>query len=279
MELIDGIIISKDILSKLRSDIASKGVNPKLHIIYIGENESSRVYIDKKIEAGKEVGIEVSLDRFEGPSTDEIKDHIERLSRDDTCNGIIIQLPAPRVDLSILLPLIPLKKDVDGLNPNSLGLLWHNEKVLIPATARAILLVLENVCNRMGISLNDYLKSKRILIINRSILIGKPLAASLLNYDATITIAHSKTTDLKELVKVSDIVISATGSPGLLNDHEFKPGAVIIDAGFKKIGNNIYGDIDHTRIQGDISYLSPVPNGVGPIGVACLLQNTYEASL
>lgn len=278
MEIINGAEMSAKILAQIKDKLASSADKPKLEIVFIGNNSASQVYVAKKKEAGEACGIEVNVTHRLEATTQEVKDIILKAAQDDSVNGIILQLPAPNIDLEQVLPLIPLHKDVDGLNPLTLGRLWHNNIELIPATVKAIIKVMEYIATKQGLELQPFLSGKRVLIINRSLIIGKPLAALLINYDATVSIAHSKSGNLNEMVKISDIVISGTGQQGIFDIRECKKDTILIDAGFSRQGDKVYGDID-LDADLNVSYLSPVPNGIGPIGVACLLENTLQAFL
>jgi methylenetetrahydrofolate dehydrogenase (NADP+)/methenyltetrahydrofolate cyclohydrolase len=278
MEIINGAEMSAKILAQIKDRLASSANKPKLEIVFIGNNSASQVYVAKKKEAGEACGIEVNVTHRLEATTEEVKEIILRAAQDDSVNGIILQLPALNIDLEEVLPLIPLSKDVDGLNPITLGRLWHNNIELIPATVKAIVKVLEYIAAKQGMELKPFLTGKRVLIINRSLIIGKPLSALLINYDATVSIAHSKSGNLNEMVRISDIVISGTGQQGIFDIRECKKDTILIDAGFSRQGDKVYGDID-LDADLNVSYLSPVPNGIGPIGVACLLENTLQTFL
>lgn len=276
MEIINGAEMSAKILAQIKDRLVGIANKPKLEIVFIGNNSASQVYVAKKKEAGEACGIDVNVTHRLEATTEEVKEIILRAAQDDSVNGIILQLPAPNIDLEEVLPLIPLSKDVDGLNPITLGRLWHNNIELIPATVKAIVKVLEYIAAKQGMELKPFLTGKRVLIINRSLIIGKPLSALLINYDATVSIAHSKSGNLNEMVRISDIVISGTGQQGIFDIRECKKDTILIDAGFSRQGDKVYGDID-LDADLNVSYLSPVPNGIGPIGVACLLENTLQA--
>jgi methylenetetrahydrofolate dehydrogenase (NADP+)/methenyltetrahydrofolate cyclohydrolase len=278
MEIINGIEMSAKILGQIKDQVSGIGIKPRLEIIFIGDNSASQVYVAKKQEAGEACGIEVNVEHRLNATTEEVKDMILKAAADNSVNGIILQLPAPGIELDKVLPLIPLHKDVDGLNPLTLGKMWQNSTRLVPATVKAIIKVLEFIASKDGLELKTFLSGKKVLIINRSLIIGKPLSALLLNYDATVTIAHSKSGDLNELVRICDIVVSGTGQQGIFDISKCKRGAILIDAGFKRQGDKVSGDINQNA-QLAVSYLSPVPNGIGPIGVACLLENTLQAYL
>jgi len=278
MEIINGAEMSATILAQIKDRLVGIVDKPKLEIVFIGNNSASQVYVAKKKEAGEACGIEVNIAHRLEATTEEVKQIISQAAEDDSVNGIILQLPAPNIDLEEVLPLIPLHKDVDGLNPITLGRLWHNNIDLVPATVKAIIKVLEHIASKEGSPIKPFLSGKKVLIINRSLIIGKPLAALLINCDATVSVAHSKSGDLNELVRISDVIISGTGQKGIFNINDCKKNSILIDAGFSRQGDKVYGDIDLASDL-NVAYLSPVPNGIGPIGVACLLENTLQAYL
>ena len=283
MIIINGQNIAKKILESVKKRIEQFNVKPVLKIYIVGANPSSVFYIEKKRKKGLEVGIEVKIEHFpDAVEVHQLGSNIKNASKDNDINGIIVQLPVENKAIHECFKYIDPQKDVDGLNPYSLGALWQNNKdVLIPATVKAIISVLEDISMQEGEkNLNDFLSGKNALIINRSFIIGKPLAAFLINNDSTVTIAHSKSNNIKELVINSDIIISATGIPGFLNQFEFKKTSIIIDAGFNYLEGKSIGDYIVSPINDDrCAYLCPVPNGVGPIGVASLLENTLITSL
>jgi len=271
MKIIDGKLLANNILEQEKAKIDKHKIKAKLGIICYGKNPASKVYINKKVQAGKKIGVEVEVFNFESTKNFCIEDKIQQLNNDKSFNGIIVQLPMPNTDASHYLEMIYTEKDVDGLNPLSLGKLFSNQpQTLISATPLAIDFILKHI--------NQFQKfDKKVLIINRSILLGKPLLALLLNQDYTVTIAHSKTSNLSELIANNSIVISATGVANLVKKQNVQANSILIDAGFSKSKNGlIYGDIEKEAYK-KASWVSPVPGGVGPIGVAMLLKNTVQA--
>jgi len=280
MEIIDGQKLSEELLHKLKNKISEQNLKPRLDIIFIGSNFASEVYITKKINAGKQIGVEVVLHKFESITDTELITLLNKLSKNPLVNAVIIQLPAPNIDIQEMFKLIDVQKDVDGLNPLSLGSLWKTPNQLLqPATAKAVEYVLKYIAEQQELTLPELLTGKTVMILNRSDIIGKPLAAILTNLNGTVILAHSKTKDIDSLLKISDIIISGTGVTNLVTGDTIKTGAIVIDVGYKKEKEIEIGDVDQASVAHKASWLSPAPGGVGPIGVAMLLQNVVEATI
>ncbi|HLD03378.1 MAG TPA: bifunctional 5,10-methylenetetrahydrofolate dehydrogenase/5,10-methenyltetrahydrofolate cyclohydrolase [Candidatus Dojkabacteria bacterium] len=281
MQIIDGKKIADEILQKAKTRIAKQQLSPRLDIIFVGENQASATYVVKKQEAGKKVGVAVTVHKFSQISEAELTKLVLELNQDDKVNGIVIQLPVPNLSKkNKVFEQISLQKDVDGLNPLTQGKLWVNGDVrLLPATTWAISEVIHRIERALDHDFDtvETLK-KHVVIINRSILIGKPLAALLLLYNYTVTIAHSETRNLAELANKADILVSATGKADFITADMVKKGAIVIDASFTKEDGKIYGDVNPDTIAGKASWLCPVPNGIGPIGVAMLINNSAYAA-
>lgn len=279
MEIIDGQTISEGILNEVKKQISQLAFKPRLDIVFVGKNPSSQVYVKKKQQAGGKVGIEVVVHKSDTITAPKLEELITELADNREVNGIIIQMPVPDINPATALKLIPVIKDVDALNPLTLGLIWQNDKkVILPATPAAILEVLRFVASKKHESVEVFLRGKNVLLINRSLIIGKPLAGILTGYDATVTIAHSKTTNLNELTSYADIIVSGTGHQGLIDFTKLKSEAIVIDAGYNKSGSQAKGDINPGNVTDKVAWLSPVPGGIGPIGVAMLIRNTLEAA-
>lgn len=292
MAIIDGIKISEHILASTKQEVSTLERKPLLVIIYTGENEASQIYIDKKLEAAKLVGIETELIRLTDTTTEELMDTIDILNDREEVTGYIIQLPMQKgVDKNKVLARIDPKKDVDGLSPVSLGNLWHGNKCMVSATALAVLECLKFAAkyedgqyqagemNNEEELLMRFLNSKNVLIINDTLLVGKPLSAIILKNGATVTIANEYTParELQKFLGRSKIVITATGKQGLLNSNMLHDGQVLIDVGISKTALGVGGDIDPKGLDSMNLWYTPVPNGVGPITVAMLLKNTLDA--
>lgn len=282
MQILPGKKLSEKILKELRDKISTLEEKPKLTIIQIGEEQPSNVYVSIKERTGRDIGIAIETYRYQKGDPLLVGAKIKELNQDSSVHGIILQLPTPGTEVRELLELISPDKDVDGLTSKNLGLIWHNNnEVLIGATPKAILFSLEYISQQSATNLEEMLPGKNVLIINHNILIGKPLAGRLLELDATVTIAHSQTKDLDEHIEKSDIIITATGSSIINKENRsrLKQDVVIIDSGYSMQDGVVNGDVDIEAVRDKASWLTPVPGGIGPLGVAMLMQNTYESYL
>lgn len=273
MTLLNGSIISKKILSKLKKDIAKLDTDLRLDVILIGNNYGSQKYVKMKQKAALDIGIKSTVHRFpESATNQEILSLIKQLNNDSNVTGFMIQLPLPKqFNRNAILEAIDYKKDVDGLTSHNLGLIFQNNEYLIPATPMGILTLL----NEYGITL----EGKTVAVIGRSSIVGTPMAGLLTNRNATVTVCHSKTINIKEITKRSDIIISATGTPHLVTADWVKENAIVIDAGITKDpkSGKLTGDVDFEEVKNKASFITPVPGGVGPMTIASLISNTYES--
>lgn len=247
-------------------------IRPRIHIISIEPDEASTVYVRQKIKAAEKWGIRVVWDVFTSDySEDTIISHIERLGMEDAVHGIIVQLPVPpEFDSNALVDAINPDKDIDGLTAPNVGELSRYGFALYePCTAGGIMYMLSEAEIPMA--------GKHVVIIGRSMLVGKPLVPMLLHHDATVTVCHSKTENLEAYTKTADILISATGVPGLITKDMVKPGACVIDVGISRVNGKIVGDVDFENVKEVAGWITPVPGGVGPMTVAMLMNNTYIA--
>jgi len=273
-QILDGKKLAAKIRENLKQKITGLKQKPRLAVILTGDNEASRVYVNAKQKAAREIGIESDLYRFDAQvKAEEIAALITKLNHDSSVNGILVQLPLPRpADEEHLLELIDPAKDVDGFHPYNIGLLQNNSpKAMIAATPKGIMRLLQET----GVPL----EGKNALIIGRSQIVGKPAAMLLLNQNCTVTIAHSHTQDLPSAVKNADIVVAACGCPGLIKAQWLKPGAAVIDVGINRVNGKLCGDIEFEAALQKAAYITPVPGGVGPMTIAMLLENTYLAYL
>mgnify|MGYP001456516283 CR=1 FL=1 len=282
--IIDGKEIAQNIRNSLKNEIAqlkSKyGKVPGLAVVQVGNVTASSVYVKAKTKSAQEVGIKIIDHHLEESITQiDLLNLIDKLNKQDNVNSILVQLPLPsHINEQIILDSIHPNKDADGFHPLNVGKLSiasHNdENLLIPCTPYGCLLMLK--------SLNIELSGKNAIVIGRSNIVGKPMAQLLLKESCTVTIAHSKTKELPEVCKEADIVVAAVGRPEMVKGEWIKKGAVVIDVGINRIEITIDGE-KKTKLVGDVMFseaeinasaITPVPGGVGPMTIACLLRNT-----
>lgn len=271
MILIDGKKVSEEIKQSMKEEIISKNLKPSLVVVQIGDNEASNIYVKQKEKMAIYLGISFYCIKFDD-SVDEqrIKEKIIELNNDENISGIILQLPIPtKFDLNGIINLINPDKDVDGLTDINRIKLINNEECFAPCTPLGIIELLKYY--NIGVS------GKNVVIIGRSILVSKPLSNLLLNMDATITICHSKTACLKEYTKNADILISATGKKHLIKKDMIKKDSIVIDVGITRENGKLYGDVDFEKAKSKVSFITPVPGGVGPMTVTMLMKNTIKA--
>ena len=275
MTIIDGKKLAEDCREQLKKTVASLGYVPVLAVVSVGDDKASKIYVRNKEKAAAEVGIKCDVYSFsETVSQKELESLIIRLNQDKNVHGIIVQQPLPKsIDGEVLLDLISAEKDVDGFGVFNAGRLLLNEKGgIIAATPKGILRMLE--------ATGVFLVGKHAVIIGRSKIVGRPLAALLLNHHCTLTVAHSKTQNLPEICQTADILIAACGQPKMVKKNWVKKGAVVIDVGINRDENGkICGDVDFDDVVDVAKFISPVPGGVGPMTVAMLLENTVQTSL
>ena len=243
---------------------------PSLTVILIGNFPPSEIYVRNKEKASKEVGIKSNIIRYsDNVSEQEILRKIQDLNKDDDVSGILVQLPLPnQINKEKIINLIDPSKDVDGFNPINVGNLSSGYKGIIPCTPLGCLLLLKKV--------ESNLSGKHAVIIGRSNLNGKPMAQLLLKENCTVTITHSKTNNLKEECLKADILIASAGVAKLVKKDWVKKGSIVIDVGINKEGEKIVGDVDFNEVKDKVKAITPVPGGVGPMTIACLLKNTLD---
>lgn len=271
-ELIDGKMLAKSIRESLANEVKKENIKAKLAVILCGDNEASRVYVNIKSKACKEVGIAFEEFHLEKDVTEgELESLIVKLNNDKSINGILLQYPVPKqIDLNKVATLIDKDKDVDGFNPYNIGMLNMGKPNFIPCTPYGIMKMFE----KYNIDLNG----KKAVIIGRSNVVGKPMAECLLNKNATVTICHSKTKDLKHELKQADIIIAACGKENIVTDDMVKNNAVVIDVGTNRNKNGkLCGDVDFDNVKEKASFITPNPGGVGPMTVAMLMENCIRA--
>ena len=243
---------------------------PGLAVILIGAFAPSQIYVKNKEKATKEVGIRSNIIKYpENVSEKEILNKIVELNQDKEVSGILVQLPLPKqIDKEKIINLIEPSKDVDGFNPINVGNLASGFKSIVPCTPLGCLLLIKKIENNLS--------GKHAVIIGRSNLNGKPMAQLLLKENCTVTITHSKTKNLKDECMKADILIAAVGIANLVKKDWVKNGSIVIDVGINKINGKIVGDVSFDEVKDKVKAISPVPGGVGPMTIACLLKNTLE---
>lgn len=248
---------------------------PVLAIVMAGDNEASKIYVSNKIKAANRIGIEAKFFPFPSQITeDNLLIEIEKLNKDPLINAIIVQLPLPiHINKDKIFSSLEASKDVDGLSPVNSSYIYNGnlDKGFIPCTALAVYKII-------SLYFPD-LRGKKALVIGRSNLVGKPVAMLLLHHGASVTICHSQTKDLKSYSLNADIIVSAVGKAKFLSSDYFLPSAMVVDVGISRLEGKIAGDIDFDDVVEKISYITPVPGGIGPMTVACLLSNSLEAYL
>ena len=243
---------------------------PGLTVILIGEFAPSLIYVRNKEKNSKEVGINSNVIKYSNDvKEEEVLKKIKELNKDKNVSGILVQLPLPdQIDKKKIINLIDPSKDVDGFNPINVGNLASGHDAIVPCTPFGCLLLLKKIENNLS--------GKHAVIIGRSNLNGKPMAQLLLKENCTVTVAHSKTKNLKEECSKADILIAAVGVANLVKKDWVKNGSIVIDVGINKQGDKIVGDVSFEEVKDKVKAISPVPGGVGPMTIACLLKNTLE---
>lgn len=276
-KIIYGNEVAKTVKDDLKKDLdrlKKEGKRlPKLVVVLVGNNVASVSYVTGKEKACKEIGMENELLRFEESIREEkLLEVVENLNKDDSVDGILVQLPLPKhIDESKVLQAIDPEKDVDGFHPVNVGKLLLQEDGFLSCTPKGILRLLESI------GLSD-LSGKKAVVIGRSNIVGKPVAQLLLNKHATVTICHSRTEHIEEITSQADILIVSVGSPRLVKANWIKEGAIVIDVGINRDEHNkLCGDVDFQEVEPKTSYITPVPKGVGPMTIAMLLENTWES--
>ena len=275
--IIDGKKISDEILEKIRLEVLSIKENhnivPGLAVIIVGDDPASKIYVNNKKKACSKVGMysqEYSLP--ENTSQENLLKLIEKLNSDKNIHGILTQLPLPKhIDEKAVIEAICPEKDVDCFHPANVGKLLTGNADVLPCTPAGVMELLKyykiDVCG------------KECVVVGRSNIVGKPMAMLLLHENATVTVCHSKTSDLPAVIRRADILVSAVGKPGFITADMIKPGAVVIDVGINRMPNGkLCGDVDFNEAEKIASFITPVPGGVGPMTIAMLMQNTLTSA-
>lgn len=274
--IIDGRALAARLRGKIRIDVEhfkhTTGRPIGLATVLVGDDPASEVYVGSKRRLSQQAGIEDHHRRLPKNATQEqVAQAIDELATDPAVSGILLQLPLPgHLDAKALVDRIPWNKDVDGLTTTSAGRLARNVEGLLPCTPLGVISLLEDE--------NIQLQGTNAVVIGRSDLVGKPLAQLLLQKNATVTIAHSQTTDLAAVTRQAHVVIAAAGVPHLIGAEHISPGTVVIDVGIHRSENGLIGDVDYNAVSRTASKITPVPGGVGPMTIAELLRNTLKAA-
>ncbi len=275
--LIDGKAIAEAVRRGVSERVAAfrakHGRAPGLTVVLAGDDQASAVYVKNKEKTSNEIGMAGSVLRFSASVTeDEILATVRSLNQDDAVDGILVQLPLPKqVRSSLVLEAIDPRKDVDGFHPVNVGALWAGQPGLVPCTPRGCLRLLDET----GVVLDG----ARAVVVGRSNIVGKPVAALLLARNVTVTLAHSKTRDLKGLCREADVLVAAVGRAKMIKGDFIKPGAAVIDVGMNRDeAGKLCGDVDFAEAREVAGSITPVPGGVGPMTIAMLLENTLLAA-
>ena len=274
--IIDGKKLAQKTRENLKiecEELKEKGINPKLAVIMVGDDEATNVYIRNKSKACKEVGVEYEEFLLKSDiNQEELIDIINKLNQDKNINGILLQSPIPKhLDINEAFRTIDYNKDVDGFHPMNVGKLALGQDTFVSCTPFGVM--------RMFEEYNIDLCGKNVVILGRSNIVGKPLTQCCLNKNATVTVCHSKTQNTKKITKEADILISAIGKPKFITSDMVKENAVVIDVGINRLDNGkIVGDVDFENVKEKASYITPVPGGVGPMTIAMLLNNVIKAA-
>ncbi len=280
-QIIDGKAVAADVRATIAKKVealkSAHGIQPGLAVVLVGEDPASQVYVRNKGKQTNEVGMKSVEHKLsaETPEADLLA-LVQSLNDDKTINGILVQLPLPKhINAEKVLNAIDPAKDVDGFHPVNVGRLWIGEDALVPCTPTGSIILAKSV--------GKSLSGMDAVVVGRSNIVGKPTAQLLLRENCTVTIAHSRTRDIAETVKKADLVVAAVGIPEFVRGDWIKPGAIVIDVGI----NRIDGENGKTKLVGDVNYaealevagaITPVPGGVGPMTIACLLRNTLQAA-
>ena len=272
--VIDGKAIAATLRAEVAAKVAAAGFTPCLAVVLVGDDPASSVYVRTKDRAAREAGIEARTIRLPATTSQaELLDTIQALNQDATVDGILVQLPLPGgIDPRAVIETIDPAKDVDGFHPTNVGHLADGRPTLIPCTPYGVMKLL----HATGVDI----AGARAVVLGRSAIVGRPMARLLLAADATVTVAHSRTRDLPAECRRADILIAAVGKPEMVQADWIKPGATVIDVGINRLPDGrLVGDVAFDACAKVAGAITPVPGGVGPMTVACLLENTLTAAL
>ena len=273
MTILDGKQTALKISERIKKEIQKCSRKPRLDIFLVGNDFGSQKYVEMKLKKAQELGIQCNVHSFDENTTqEELIKLIQELNQDSNVNGVMVQLPLPKhINESNILEKISPSKDIDGLTSVNLGKLFKNDPLAIaPATAKGVLELLKEYDIKID--------GKDAVVIGRSDIVGLPVAALLQNENATVTVCHSHTPNIKEVCKMADILVVAIGKPEYIDKEYVKEGAVVIDVGTNKNEEGkLVGDVNFESVKDVVSYITPVPGGVGPMTIVCLLSNLIDA--
>ncbi|MBQ4415492.1 MAG: bifunctional methylenetetrahydrofolate dehydrogenase/methenyltetrahydrofolate cyclohydrolase FolD [Methanomicrobium sp.] len=271
--IIDGKAVSEKILATVSKEVADSGLTPCLATVIVGDDPASQMYVRMKHKACDRVGIKSVGVVLPGTSTtEEVVNAVAKLNADDSVHGILVQLPLPKgIDTEAVIESVSPEKDVDGFHPYNIGQLFSGRPKFVPCTPGGIMTLLAEY--------KIDTKGKKAVVVGRSVDVGRPMAALMINADATVTVCHSKTENLADEMRKADILISAIGRAKFVKPDMVKEGAVLIDVGINQDENGkLCGDADFEAVKDKVSAITPVPGGVGPMTIATLMQNTLKAA-
>lgn len=270
--ILDGKRISEERLAKLKEEIRNSGLFPSLATVIVGDDPASRMYVRMKHRACEAAGIRsVGVELPSSASTKDVLGSIESLNSDPGVNGILVQLPLPsHIDTPRIVESVDPRKDVDGFHPYNMGCLFLGTPVFSPCTPAGIMTLLSAYGVEPG--------GMHAVVLGRSIEVGRPMAALLLNAHATVTICHSRTRDLPSITQKADILVVAVGKPKFIGPQMVREGAIVVDVGTNRVEGILCGDVDFERVRDVAGAITPVPGGVGPMTIATLMENTFLAA-
>ena len=271
-QLIDGKAIAQQVESEVRDALAKLPYKPSLVAIRVGNDPASELYVRNKARKAHELGLRGTELIFDvSMSETQLLAQVEKLNRDDDVDGILVQLPLPpQIDSKKVIKAVDPRKDVDGFHPMNVGLLHLGQRSLVPCTPAGVM--------RLIASTGVAIEGARAVVIGRSDIVGKPVAALLLQQNATVTICHSKTRELAAVAREADILVAAIGKPRFVTADMVKRDAVVIDVGINRVEGKLMGDVDFQNVREVASWITPVPGGVGPMTIAMLMSNTVTAA-
>lgn len=280
---IDGKALAQELRDNLKTEVKQlqddRGITPGLTVVLVGEDPASQIYVRNKVRQTEEIGMISNEIRMSAETSQQVLlDELDKLNKDPAVHGILVQLPLPKhIDEALVIETILPEKDVDGFHPMNSGRLCNGDAAaLVPCTPQGCVLLAKK-------HLGDNLSGLHAVVIGRSNIVGKPVSLLLLQESCTVTIAHSRTKDLPALCATADILVAAVGRPEMVKADWIKPGATVIDVGINRIPTDdgkgrLVGDVDYASVSPVAAAITPVPGGVGPMTIACLLKNTVEAA-